>query len=243
MSPHPKLIAMNEADRAAALAGPPEEVAALLLEAAEAGHAEAQLLIGQLYLDGKGVECNPVEALRWFGIAAKDGNVMAMNMVGRCCEHGWGAAIDKSLAAQWYGSAAERGLDWAMYNLATLYSLGEGVSEDRPEALRLFEQAAALGHAKSMNMIGSFHEDGWVVERDIRQAARYYEMAAKGGDFRGQFNHARMLIDGGDIAGARLWLAKMSETATPAFLAKTKIWMAAQSDPVWQQSLSSMQAR
>jgi len=148
-------------------------------------------------------------------------------MVGRCCEHGWGAAVDKSLAAQWYGAAAERGLDWAMYNLATLYTLGEGVSEDRPEALRLFEQAAALGHAKSMNMIGSFYEDGWVVGRDMRQAARHYAMAAEGGDFRGQFNHARMLIDAGDMAGAQIWLARMSEAATPAFLAKTKLWMAA----------------
>lgn len=67
------LIDMNDADRAAALAGPPEAVAALLLEAAEAGHIEAQLFVGQVYLDGRGVSRDPVEALRWFGVAAKSG--------------------------------------------------------------------------------------------------------------------------------------------------------------------------
>lgn len=111
MSPRPKLIEMNEADRAAALAGPCEDVAVLLLEAAKAGHTEAQLLFGQACLDGKGVARAAVEALKWFGIAAKGGNAMAMNMVGRCCEHGWGTAVDKRLAAQWYAAASERGLD------------------------------------------------------------------------------------------------------------------------------------
>ncbi|OYW87157.1 MAG: hypothetical protein B7Z20_05755 [Sphingobium sp. 32-64-5] len=173
------------------------------------------------------MEPNAVEALKWFGIAAKGGNAMAMNMVGRCCEHGWGTAVDKRLAAQWYAAASERGLDWAMYNLATLYTLGEGIAEDKKEALRLFEQAAALGHVKSMNMIGSFHEDGWVVERNIRQAVRYYRMAAEGGDFRGQFNHARMLVDSGDTAGARNWLEESKRNATLAFRAKVDMWIAA----------------
>lgn len=238
MTSQPRLTAMNDTERAAALAGPPESVAVLLIEAAQAGHADAQLLAGQIHLDGQGVARDPVEALRWFGLAAQSGNAMAMNMVGRCCDHGWGAAIDKGLAAQWYGAAAERGLDWAMYNLATLHTLGEGVEQDRAEALRLFQQAAALGHVKSLNMIGSFHEDGWVVDRDRALAADYYRQAADGGDFRGQFNHARMLVEQGDMDGARHWLTLMKDSATPAFLQKTAAWMAEQSDPIWYRDLA-----
>jgi TPR repeat protein len=239
MTSQPRLIAMTDTERAAALAGPPETVAPLLIEAAQAGHAEAQLLAGQIHLDGRGVARDPAQALRWFGLAAQSGNPMAMNMVGRCCDHGWGTAIDKRLAAQWYGAAAERGLDWAMYNLATLYTLGEGVELDRAEALRLFRQAADLGHVKSLNMIGSFYEDGWVVERDAVMAADYYRQAAEGGDFRGQFNHARLLVERGDMDGARLWLVRMKESATPAFLQKTAAWMAQQADPVWHGDLAN----
>ena len=232
-----RLIAMTDAERTAALAGPPEEVARLLLEAAEAGHAEAQLLTGQIYLDGNGVARDTAEALRWFGLAAKAGNPMAMNMIGRCCEHGWGTVIDKALAAQWYRSAADRGLAWGMYNLATLYTLGEGVSEDKAEALNLFERAAALEHAKSINMIGSFYEDGWVAERNLVTAASHYRKAAEGGDFRGQFNHARMLAEAGDLDHARHWLSKMTETATPAFREKARMWMTQQPSPIWHDDL------
>lgn len=232
-----RLIGMSDEERATALAGPAEDFAVLLVEAAEAGHLEAQLLAGQIYLDGNGVEKDAAEGLRWFGIAAKSGNVMAMNMVGRCCEHGWGTAVDKGLAAQWYATAADGGLDWAMYNLATLYALGDGVSQDREEALHLFERAAALGHAKSMNMIGSFYEDGWVAERDQKQAACHYQRSAEAGDFRGQFNHARMLVDQDNIEEAGIWLTRMAETATPAFLKKSRAWMVEQSDPVWHRDL------
>ncbi|WHO37648.1 tetratricopeptide repeat protein [Sphingobium sp. AP49] len=219
------LTTMTESERAAALAGPPEEVARLLLEAAEAGHGEAQLLVGQLCLDGKGLAQDPVAALRWFGRAAQGGNAMAMNMVGRCCDHGWGTAIDKGLAAQWYEAAASHELDWGLYNLATLHALGEGVPQNRATALTLFQRAAAMGHAKSINMIGGFYEDGWIVPHDMDQAADHYRRAAEGGDFRGQFNHARMLIAQGDQDGARLWLDRMAQTATPAFLAKAQQWI------------------
>lgn len=240
MPTRPALMDMTENERAQALAGSPQEVALLLLEAAESGHAEAQLLAGQIHLDGQGVPRNAAEALRWFGLAAQSGHAMAMNMVGRCCEHGWGTATDKALAARWYAAAADRGLDWAMYNLATLHTLGEGVDEDRAAALRLFERAAALGHAKSINMIGSFHEDGWVVERDRAAAARHYRKAAEGGDFRGQFNHARMLADAGDVDGARHWLAQMIQTATPAFREKARMWMMQQTAPIWHDDLIHM---
>lgn len=225
MPTQPKLMAMTDDERVAALAGPPETVALLLLEAAEAGHGEAQLLSGQFCLDGKGVVRDPVAALRWFGLAAQGGNAMAMNMVGRCCEHGWGTSVNKALAAQWYGAAADQGLDWGLYNLATLNALGEGVPQDRARALDLFRQAAAMGHAKSINLIGSFFEDGWVVARDMEQAADHYRRAAEGGDFRGQFNHARMLAAQGDKHGASLWLARVEQTATPAFLIKMREWI------------------
>lgn len=207
------------------LTGSPEEVATILAVAAEAGVAEARALYGQILLDGRGIATDAAAALHWFSEAAKAGHAMAMNMVGRCCEHGWGTAIDKGLAAQWYKAAADRGLDWGMYNLATLHCLGEGVPLDREAALALYEKAAALGHVKSITMIGGFYEDGWVVERDMAAAADHYRRAAEGGDFRGQFNHARMLIAAGRRAEAEPWLASMRETATPAFLEKADAWL------------------
>ena len=214
-----------------ALSGPPATLASLLRAAAKGGVIEAQARLGQLLLDHPALADDGTEALRRFAAAATCGHVMAMNMVGRCTEHGWGTAPDTARAAQWYRAAAERGLDWGMYNLATLLTLGDGVTQDRAQALALFERAAALGHAKSINMVGSFHEDGWVLPPDRRRAAEHYARAAEAGDFRGQFNHARMLIEGGAIDRALPWLARIPDTATPRFLDQVRAWLAAQRDP------------
>ncbi|MFT3968191.1 MAG: tetratricopeptide repeat protein [Sphingobium sp.] len=213
------------------MAASPEAAAVILRVSAEAGMVDAQALYGQILLDGQGVPRDPAEALRWFAGAARAGHVMAMNMVGRCCEHGWGTRVDKALAARWYRAAADRGLDWAQYNLATLHCLGEGVELDREEALRLYRSAADRGHAKSVTMIGGFHEDGWVVRKDMRLAADHYRRGAEAGDFRGQFNHARMLIDAGEIDVALHWLGKLPEKATPAFLSQVRGWLRGRAEP------------
>jgi TPR repeat protein len=171
------------------------------------------------------------QALRWFSAAARAGHAMAMNMVGRCLEQGWGTPADPARAGPWYRAAAARGEAWGLYNLATLLALGRGMDKDLPQALALFRQAAALGHAKSMNMIGSFYEDGWAVPPDRDKAADHYRRAATGGDFRGQFNHARMLIEAGRIEEAIPWLRRVPETATPRFLAQLRHWLGGQADP------------
>ncbi|TVV70565.1 tetratricopeptide repeat protein [Sphingomonas solaris] len=216
---------------AARLAGPPAGRAAFIAEAAHAGVAEAQLLYGQLLLDGNGVAADPAAALGWFGRAAAAGNLMALNMVGRCHDLGWGTAPDKARAADCYLAAARRGLDWAMYNYATLLALGEGVAEDKAGALAWLRRAAALGNANAINFVGSFHEDGWATPVDMATARRCYAEAAEGGDFRGRFNHARMLIAAGDVRQAGAWIARLPENATPAFLEKARGWLAGHPQP------------
>lgn len=209
-------------DVAARLSGSPEERGALIREGAEAGIAEAQAVWGQMLLD-QGDERG---GFAWFNKAAAQGHLMSLNMVGRCYDLGWGTAVDKARAGECFRVAAERGLDWAMYNYGTALALGDGVVEDRAAALAWFEKAAALGNAKAINHVGSFHEDGWVVPVDRAKATDCYRKAADGGDFRGAFNYARMLLADGRIDDARAWLAKSGETATDAFKAKAAGWLA-----------------
>ncbi len=166
-------------------------------------------------------------AFRAFVDAAQAGDGAAMNMVGRCYEQARGVPRDAARAVAWFEASAARGHDWGLYNLATQLALGDGAAQDRPRALALFRQAAAIGHAKSMTMVGGFHEDGWVVPRDPALAMRWYERGADAGDFRGQFNHARMLAEAGRAAAAARRLAQMRAGATPAFAAKAHAWFAA----------------
>ncbi|OXH87851.1 hypothetical protein CA830_22005, partial [Burkholderia multivorans] len=169
---------------------------------------------------------DPAAAFRWFAHAARAGHPMAMNMLGRCYEFGWGTAACAPVAVYWYRLAAQAGLDWGMYNYATALALGNGIDENRAEALDWFRRAAALGHAKSINLIGGFYEDGWVVDVDRDAAFDHYRRAAEAGDFRGQFNYARLLAERGRIDEALVWLARVPATATPAFVAKMRAYLA-----------------
>ncbi len=215
----------------------PGERAAFLRALAEDGEAEAQALYGQLLLDGNGVARDPAAAFTWFNRAAAQGHLMGLNMVGRCYDLGWGVAIDKVRAAECYRVAAEQGLDWAMYNYATLLALGDGVAEDKAAALAWFRKAARMHSgllgAKAANFVGSFHEDGWVVPRDVAKAAQHYARAAEGGDFRGCFNHARMLGDKGRTEEALTWIERAGATATPAFVDKAAAFLDASPIPAF----------
>jgi uncharacterized protein len=213
--------ALSAEELRARLAGPDGD--AFLREIAEAGSAEAQARLGQRLIDTG----EAAEGFAWLYRAAEAEHLDAINMVGRCLDLGWGVAVDKPLAAQWFRAAAERGHGWAMYNYATALALGAGITEDRAEALAWLRKADALGIAKAANFIGSFYEDGWAVEADVKEAARHYARAAAGGDFRGCFNHARMLIDAGKVEASRHWIDRAITLGNDRFRGQVRDWLAA----------------
>lgn len=214
---------------AARLAGP--DRVALIRDLARDGFPDAQALYGQILLDGVEAPRDHPAAFHWFMRAARQGHLMALNMIGRCYDLGQGVAVDKTRAAECFHVAAERGLAEAMYNFATLLALGESVAEDKAAALGWLERAAALGYAKAVNFIGSFREDGWACERDMNAAADCYRRAAEGRDFRGMFNHARMLVAAGRLDEALQWLNRAGAAGNAPFVAKAADWLARSPDP------------
>ncbi|WP_296257497.1 MULTISPECIES: tetratricopeptide repeat protein [unclassified Pseudomonas] len=183
----------------------PASAARAILIAAQANMVEAQALLGQILLDGTGIEQDAALALTWFQIAARNGHAMASNMVGRCFEHGWGCEPDAVKAAEHYRQAAEAGLDWGFYNYGNLLATGRGVNKDQARALACYRKAAQMGHAKSMNMLGRYLEEGLCCERSVPAAHDWYRRSAEAGDFRGQFSHAAALADRGLIDEAVVW--------------------------------------
>lgn len=233
---------LDGAQLSAMLEQSPARAAQAILLAAGEGEVEAQALLGQILLDGRGIAQDQPLALRWFGIAARRGHLMARNMLGRCHEHGWGCAADASVAAQHYRIAAEAGLDWAMYNLANLLATGRGVAVDHLQALALYRRAAELGHAKSMNLLGRYVEEGQVCPADPVAARDWYRRSAEAGDFRGQFSFAAVLAAEGRIDEAVAWLEKALAGGNLNFLRVASQTLADATDPRIQ-ALASEYAR
>lgn len=209
----------------------PVRAAQAILIAAKAGVVEAQALLGQILLEGRGIARDEALALRWFQIAAQGGHLMARNMIGRCREHGWGCAVDEAAAAREYCLAAHAGLDWGQYNYANLLATGRGVVEDQAQALALYRQAAEQGHAKSMNLLGRYLEDGQHCPKDVEVAVEWYRRSAEAGDFRGQFSHAAVLADSGQIDAALEWLHKALAGGNLKFLRTAHKALAQADDP------------
>jgi TPR repeat protein len=88
--------------------------------AAEAGDAQAQFLLGLKYETGTDVARDLTKAANWYEKAALQGNPESQFKLAMLLENGRGRAADPAAAAQWYERAARGGYAPAQYNLGVL---------------------------------------------------------------------------------------------------------------------------
>ena len=85
---------------------------------AKLGNVNAQMALGHMYAEGKGVKQNPRISARWFRKAAEQGNSNGQNNLGLLYSQGEGVLRDYRRAAEWFGKAVEQGHNGAVNNLA-----------------------------------------------------------------------------------------------------------------------------
>lgn len=117
---------------------------------AERNDAEAQCLLGVFYAEGRGVEQDYAEAVKWFRKAAKEsknrkGISGAQCRLGDCYFNGTGVEQDLNEAAYWYRRAARQGNHIAQRKLGDCYANGTGVEQNIDEALKWYRKAADQG--------------------------------------------------------------------------------------------------
>ncbi len=71
--------------------------------------ANAQFLIGDLYMSGSGTRQNFAEGFKWTQKAAIAGQMHAQAALGEMYEKGWGTKQNLKLAKSWYGKACDNG--------------------------------------------------------------------------------------------------------------------------------------
>lgn len=108
----------------------------------EQGDVQSQIVVGQMYEDGLGVQQNLGQARRWYEAAAERNSLEAQHRLG----YMFYQANDYTSAFSWYQVAASRGYLPALWRLAWLYRQGKGVAVDQTKAYSLLEQAAKSGH-------------------------------------------------------------------------------------------------
>ena len=73
---------------------------------AQAGDAEAQTYVGEIFEKGLGVEPQHAMAARWYQLAAEQGHSRAQMNLGALYENGLGVPKDKAKAFEWYSKAS-----------------------------------------------------------------------------------------------------------------------------------------
>ena len=110
---------------------------------ADRGDADAQVWIGRMYDDGKGVPQDYVEAAKWYRYAAEQGNLGAQFWIGLKHHNGEGVLQDYVEAVKWFRRAAERGDSVAKPMLGLMYRYGNGVPQDYVQAHMWYNLAVA----------------------------------------------------------------------------------------------------
>ena len=77
--------------------------------AADQGYAMAQVNLGLMYYNGRGVPQDYAQAMKWFRLAADQGYAMAQYNLGTMYAKGQGVPQDDAQAVKWYRLAADQG--------------------------------------------------------------------------------------------------------------------------------------
>ena len=153
-----------------------------LIQAAEAGAAEAAEALAECYRTGKGVRRSNELALHWYSVGAKLGDANAQNNLGTMLLNGIGCESDEAAAVPWYRASAEQGNAVAQFNLGLRYLHGSGVEQDDRTAGAWIAKSAAQDYSPGIGQLGTLFRFGRGTKPDLLQAAQLHLAAAQAGD-------------------------------------------------------------
>ncbi|PLW83695.1 peptidase C14 [Kineobactrum sediminis] len=137
------------------------------LPAAEAGDADAQNSVGEIFERGLGTEPNYEVAVLWFRKAAEQGHKGAQFNLGTLYETGKGVSQDKATALNWYRQA------WGVSEDQLVYQ-----SDAEQELLASSEENAAL-RQENMTLAQQLEQDRAERAREREKARALAAAAAK----------------------------------------------------------------
>lgn len=164
------------------------QVVARITREAEAGKAQSQYNLGQIYYAGYGVTRSDVQARRWFSAAAAQGHAPAAAQAGYFAMYGRGGPVDMGLARTALAASAKAGDSYGealfgMLQISDATAAGR-VDTPLPEAVALLVSAADAGEVSAQSALGTliFYFGGFGVAQDHPRALRYMQLAAAQND-------------------------------------------------------------
>ena len=148
---------------------------------ADKGDAEAQRLMGLMYLRGEGVSKNYTEALKWYRKSAEQENIKAQVSLGNMYLLGQGVQKDYKLALKWNELAAKKGNAIAQGKLAMMYFQGYGVTKNYKRSVKWSSLSAKQGDPHSQWLLGFSYAYGKGVTQNFVEAYKWFYISKSNG--------------------------------------------------------------
>jgi len=165
-------------------AGKTESPVALRMLAHEAqdDDADAQLLYGLAYLEGRsGLKPDVKKAVYWLRRSARLGNAYAQLEMGKCFAAGTGVAKDPEHAVKWWRESGQNGNAQAQYLMGQAHLQGRGTDQDPVRAIYWLTKAAEKNNKDAQYELGKLYFEGYVVPQDKTIAQDWLTRAAEQG--------------------------------------------------------------
>lgn len=191
-----------------------EEAVLYLRNAAQQGHAGAQVLLGQCYENAQGFpHSDPEAAFDLYRQAAQQHHAEGLYHLGRCYENRIGTDEDLSEALYCYKEAAIQNHLDAQCAMARFYLKGYVVKFDYDRAVRIYEELVEQGHVQAMvelaNCFSTHYSTGAGEEHPAKteKAQALYERAANLGSTTAMIKLGEHLYGKDSIS----WLTRAAE--------------------------------
>ncbi|KAF9925378.1 hypothetical protein FBU30_004817 [Linnemannia zychae] len=185
------------------------------IRSANSGDPVAQVTLGDMYNDGKGVPRDHEKAMQWFLKAANLGDAHGQRKVGDMYFHGLSVDRDYQTARAWYDKASAQGDPQADCNIGLLYRYELGVTQDNSKAMSWFLRSANKDNMHAQNHIGVMYEKGDGVQMDHNEAMSWYRRASNQGSDMAPYNIGMLYEHGfgcdADIPTAKMWYSLSAE--------------------------------
>ena len=137
--------------------------------AAIRGYAPAEVLMGQLHVNGFGVACDQYEIVKWFQRAANHGDASGIHQLAWCYEQGIGVLASPQHAFRLWLNAASLGLPNSQLAVAGCFFRGAGTARNVLKAQLWCRQAIKNGAESRANALLN------KIEADLRAPLAFGE--------------------------------------------------------------------
>lgn len=139
------------------------------------GFTKSALIMGYMYMEGKGVRRDVNQSLAWYQKAAEKGDANALSILAQLYSSGTELPPDPEKAIALAKMAAERGSSSAMIFIGDVYLNGnQGLTKDPEEAMKWYTMAAEAGNPQGMLGLGLIFEKGSELGLVTDQKSAFY---------------------------------------------------------------------